>query len=198
MKKLVFTIVLLMFGFVGTAQANLITNGDFQTGDASGWQHATNVSVTTGGGGNSIARFDASNTVARLYQNFDVPTDTAVLTVSFRFRFWETPHGASNDFFRSLMRFEIFGGGPDFVTTLMTQHDNMTGWQDILFNIDLTGVILDLLPHNARLTFVLSEHVDVDSRAALDNVVVKAVPEPTTLALMGLGLAGIGWKRRKA
>ncbi len=26
----------------------------------------------------------------------------------------------------------------------------------------------------------------------------SSVPEPTTIALMGLGLAGIGWKRRKA
>ncbi len=36
--------------------------------------------------------------------------------------------------------------------------------------------------------------------AAIDNVYIEtsAVPEPTTLALMSLGLAGIGWKRRKA
>jgi hypothetical protein len=47
-----------------------------------------------------------------------------------------------------------------------------------------------------QLNFGLSGTTDNEA-FGMDNVRFGAVPEPTTLALMGLGVAGIGYRRRK-
>jgi len=190
---------LLLFGLTGLAQANLITNGDFQTGDLTGWDHATpgNVWVTTGSGGNSIARFDVDggNGDARLYQNFDVDPLWDGISIGFKFRL-NTGTSSTADFFKSFVRLEI-DGGPDSVNTLIKVTDSTDGWQQVWATVLFDGLTIDPVTPNARLTFLLKEHTGDWAWARLDNVEAYNVPEPATLALLGLGLTGIGFARKK-
>jgi len=69
-----------------------------------------------------------------------------------------------------------------------TLNTNNRGW----VQVEIGG--LPLATHTLRVNRI-SLDLAFDNFGAKNN---STVPEPTTLALMGLGIAGIGWKRRKA
>ena len=59
--------------------------------------------------------------------------------------------------------------------------NNMFGFQNILFN----QVRIDLIPDNLN-----------DYGSGIDNLQFRAVPEPSSLALLGIGFAGLAASRR--
>jgi len=202
MKKTTVLAGLFLFSFAGVTQAALLTNGDFQTGDLTGWNYASNVTVSTGGGGNSIAKFNVASPIsgngsAQLYQNFDVNPGWDGINIQFDVQF-NTGVVTSQDFFRALTRLEIDGNPTDNVNQFFKITENTGGWQHVSSTILFAGLTIDPATPNARLSFLLDENVKDWSWANLDNVEVNAVPVPAALFMFAPALLGFMGLRRRA
>jgi hypothetical protein len=169
MKKAFGFIILLLVG--GSANANLITNGDFSTLDITGW-------TLTGG-----EFSDASTGFFREYDN----TGWAVLSQDIA-----TSSGASYDLSFDTYATQIAGN--DFAWVIDSGALNMitptTAWVTNTGSFTATGGTTNVA------FYMATDHGT--GIWGLDNVsVTEAVPEPATLALFGLGLLGFGFARRK-
>ena len=220
MKKfLVFlAAILLVFGVVGSVNANLITNGDFEDG-LNGW--TTNGDVQIGDTNDSFGWFASAQGMVDHYallglgvtdekstlrQDFDV-TGLDKLTISFNwaFDYWDNS-ATAEDTFLSFVRQD---GKPAYRISLLDLETNGTGfWSPDLGlaygyytdTIDISSYTTD----DARLIFRLIEESDsgwftgTASVAGIDNVDVAPVPEPATMLLLGSGLLGlVGLGRKK-
>jgi hypothetical protein len=171
--------------FAAPVQANLVTNGGFETGDFSGWAQTGesdfNGVQCAGPGasvyaGNCSAYFGPFSSQGGIAQTIDVGSVGKMWSLSFAFM----PDGGMPSSFTV-----SFGG-----KTLLSITDPVASDYMVYQFSGFTTA------ENMTLSF---DFFDPVGFLSLDEVSVTAVPEPATTALMGAALAGLlVMRRRKA
>jgi PEP-CTERM motif len=181
MKPQVLALAALLIGAgVGQAQANLVSNGDFETGNFSDWIQSGNGGFTgvSGGGAAHSGSFGASfgpiGSLGFIEQNL-----ATVAGETYELTYWlRHDGGTANNF-----QVEWDGG-------LVSSFTNTGGFGYTQFSFDLVAL-------DASTTLKFGFRQDPAFWSLDDVSVVASVPEPGTLALFGAALFGLAATRRR-
>lgn len=220
LSKITLGAILAVIGLAQTASAapiNIITNGDFETGDLTGWTATTygNTSCiqdwhadSAGGIFGCVPLFPALSGAAEAFSSFsgngplvfelaqtiNVPLSLVSAELSFR-NSWLMEGNTDSSFqvevnsdgvvwFQPIRAFDVSGGIDGFFDRTLDLTASLMSYQGGEVDLIFRGVIPD----------------DFTGLGAfgLDDValMVEVVPAPGALALLGLGLLGLGLRRR--
>jgi hypothetical protein len=185
-RTLGFSAAMLLGLITGANAANIVVNGDFETGDLSGW---TNTGWTAGTGPNGgvspndgqFAAFDGCMDFCDLSQDLATQPGQSYF-VTFAFNPGITENGG-NEMLAYWDGAQIFdqSGGP-------------TEWDQELFVLTASGSNTELRFHGFQAAWSAIDSVDVE---AVELVTIQGVPEPATWTMLLLGFAGLGYACRR-
>lgn len=201
----------------GASAANLVTNGDFETGNLSGWTvhnyagttPGTGIQVVTTNGspnvpysgdtinayqgtGENAAFFVDDNAFQTLSQYVSLVKDT---TYTLSFGLFATLSGENNPFNFTLSEIVNSGFNVEVLDFQTSIGNSLVPGNWKTYNYTFTAN----KNANYNLLFSFNSGATPAKDVLLDGVSITAVPEPSTWAMMigGLGLVGVALRRRK-
>lgn len=198
MKNIQFISGLILFILASLANASLINNGTFDS-DFDGWRTPGQVGWKAVGNGHTVlSKKGQANTNGKIVQKFALDENWTGLNISFDYKFKDwSPNG--KDMFKAMLKIRTVDEGVLVFNPLEIVSDKGNQWKHINEYIDLTGINPDYSRANeALIIFKLKDkNQHSDAYARIDNVLITAVPEPELLSLLGLGLAGIAFAKKR-
>lgn len=224
-KKMVLACGACMTFGMSAAQAELVTNGGFETGDFSGWTavsnggtsgcqvnlwsvnstgaqgcdgNGTNVSAPISGNFAAFNTYDGTDTNYTLSQTLVLPGSIGNATLSFMNEYHMSYSGSPRTF-----RIDLYDAtNTVLLANFFSQSPDYfanVGWTT--HNLNVSAALAPQAGNTVTLRFsnIIPDAYTGPAGFGLDNISLTSdVPEPASMALLAAGLMGLGLARRRA